>query len=79
MDGWTGLDWMDWILLRKLVLLEHLAMLINIILGGSSRLGKNPKFRRKKGLKAPLSTYLVIKMITFKVIYYAPKTKFVHE
>ena len=28
MDGWTGLDWMDWILLRKLVLLEHLAMLI---------------------------------------------------
>ena len=29
MDGLDGLDWMDgWILLRRLVLLEHLAVLI---------------------------------------------------
>ena len=36
MDGWIGLDWTGWILLRRLVLLEHLTVLIiaNISRGG---------------------------------------------
>ena len=27
LDGWIGLDWMDWIYLRTLLLVEHLAVL----------------------------------------------------
>ena len=40
MDGWDGMGWDGWILLRTLVQLEHLAVLIMIVIRWGGTVGR---------------------------------------